>query len=302
MKKVTLGKFIPGNSIIHKMNPQLKLIVNILLIVMVSMTQNMTMLFMISTPVLMAFMVSGLSKWTLFRTLNTTLFIGIFIFIINTVFNVAYITNEEGIEIIKDGYTDYGRWWRFTITNVSIKLTIVIMLRIYIMILTTTLLTATTSPLSLTRAFEDVLWPLKLLFLPVHIIALIISIALRFIPTLLEESQRIMKAQSSRGVDFHNGNMKAKAKSILTLVIPLFVSAFAKADDLANAMETRGYNPYVRRTRYNSYPIKWYDVFIMLLFIGILVALILNNNSVGVLELPDWHIDKWNLSFHKWNS
>jgi energy-coupling factor transport system permease protein len=94
------------------------------------------------------------------------------------------------------------------------------------------------------------------LYVPVHIIALIISIALRFIPTLLEESQRIMKAQASRGVDFKNGNYKSKAKSLITLIIPLFVSAFAKAEDLGNAMETRGYDPYEKRTKYREYPIK----------------------------------------------
>lgn len=299
MKKVTLGKFIPGKSIIHRMNPQLKLIINILLIVLVTLTQNMTMLLMIAVPILFAFLLSGLSKWTLLRTLGTTLFIGIFIFGINIIFNIAYTTDENGASKLKEGYIVYAEWWKFVLSNISIKLTVVITIRIYIMILTTTLLTATTSPLSLTRAFEDVLWPLNIFFIPVHIIALIISIALRFIPTLLEESQRIMKAQSSRGVDFHNGNMKTKAKSILTLVIPLFVSAFSKADDLANAMETRGYNPYVRRTRYNAYPIKWHDIFIMLFFIGLLVTLILNNSSVGILELPDWFITKWAMAFHK---
>lgn len=152
------------------------------------------------------------------------------------------------------------------------------------MIIITTLLTATTKPVALTKAIEDLLLPLKLIFIPVHIIAMIISIALRFIPTLLEEAQRIMKAQASRGVDFKNGNIKSKAKSMVTLIIPLFVSAFAKAEDLGNAMETRGYNPYEKRTRYRTYPVRVIDIFVGLFVIGmvVVVALLFNN----VIQIP----------------
>lgn len=127
------------------------------------------------------------------------------------------------------------------------------MVRMYVMMVAMTLMIATTKPTALTRAIEDLLIPLKLIRVKVHIIAMIISIALRFIPTLLEEAQRIMKAQASRGVDFKNGNIKAKIKSLVTLIIPLFVSAFAKAEDLANAMEVRGYDPYQKRIRYRVY-------------------------------------------------
>ena len=130
------------------------------------------------------------------------------------------------------------------------------MARIFIMIISTTLLTSTTKPMSLAKGIEDLLLPLKLIKVPVHIIAMIISIALRFIPTLLEETQRIMKAQSSRGVDFKNGSIKSKVKALITLIIPLFVSSFTKAEELGNAMETRGYDPYAKRTRYRVLKIK----------------------------------------------
>lgn len=148
------------------------------------------------------------------------------------------------------------------------------------MIIITTLLTATTRPMALTRAIEDLLLPLKLLFVPVHIIAMIISIALRFIPTLLEESQRIMKAQASRGVDFKNGNIKSKSKAIVTLIVPLFVSAFAKAEDLGNAMETRGYDPYEKRTKYRTYPIKFMDIVTAIFVLGLLAIIILQKIDV----------------------
>ena len=156
------------------------------------------------------------------------------------------------------------------------------------MIITTTLLTATTRPMGLTRAIEDFLLPLKLIKVPVHIIAMIISIALRFIPTLLAETQRIMKAQASRGVDFKNGNLKTKTKAMMTLIIPLFVSAFGKAEDLGNAMETRGYNPYQKRTRYRVYPLAAKDIFltIFLLLSIIIIALL----KYDVIINPSWLI------------
>jgi len=152
------------------------------------------------------------------------------------------------------------------------------------MIIITTILTATTKPTALTTAIEHLLFPLKLFRVPVHIIAMIISIALRFIPTLLEEAQRIMKAQASRGVDFKNGSPKTKAKATITLIIPIFVSAFGKAEDLANAMETRGYDPKEKRTRYRAYPIKAIDVFISLIVIGLIVSVALFIN--GIFTLP----------------
>lgn len=151
------------------------------------------------------------------------------------------------------------------------------MIRIYIMILATTLLTATTPPMALTKAIEDILFPLRLLRIRVNIIALIISISLRFIPTLLEESQRIMKAQASRGVDFKHGGLKTKSKALVTLIIPLFVSAFSKAEDLANAMETRGYDPYQKRTRYRVYVFHYYDYLLTFFYIGLLTLICLNN-------------------------
>lgn len=160
-----------------------------------------------------------------------------------------------------------------------------IMFRIYIMILITSLLTSTTKPMALTKAIEDLLIPLKLIKVPVHIIAMIISIALRFIPTLIEEAQRIMKAQASRGVDFKNGGIKSKSKSMVTLIIPLFVSAFAKAEDLGNAMETRGYDPYEKRTRYRAYPIKTRDIITSIVVIGLILTLALTRNEV--IQVPD---------------
>lgn len=274
---VTVGKYIPGNSVIHKLNPRLKLAINIIFIVLVFLVHDFIYLGSFLAIAIIAFLASGVRKRQLLRMLIPVTFIAVFLFCVN-----AFIL-EDGYTALKNGNVNYeGKgdgffwnnisWWKFHISDRVVFQTLFISLRIYIMIIITTLLTATTRPIALTRAIEDLLMPLKLLFVPVHIIAMIISIALRFIPTLLEEAQRIMKAQASRGVDFKNGNAKSKAKSMITLIIPLFVTAFSKAEDLGNAMETRGYDPYAKRTRYRAYPIKWVDVLIGIFVVGLIVA------------------------------
>lgn len=280
MNKTVIGKFIPGNTIIYKFDPRVKLLINICLIVLVFLTNKLVMLGVILLPVLLAYLFSGLKKSLLLRAFKPVIGIGIFIFIIN-----LFILRATGDQTTSD-YVVYFEWWKLQFSNKAIKLTLLIMIRIYIMILTTTLLTATTPPMALTRAIEDILWPLKLIKIKVNVIALIISIALRFIPTLLEEAQRIMKAQSSRGVDFQHGNLKTKAKSIVTLIIPLFVSAFAKAEDLANAMETRGYDPYQKRTRYRSYVFAYYDYLLIVFYIAMIMLIFFNN--YGWFNIPVW--------------
>ena len=273
------GKYVPGNSIIHKLDPRIKLAINVILIVLVFMVKTFIMQAALALPVILAYLVSGLKKKKIITIIFPVLFIGVFIFAIN-----LFVLKED-----RDDLVVYGKWWKFVLSDLAVYRTLLIMIRIYVMILATTILTATTRPTALTRSIEDLLLPLKLLFVPIHIIAMIISIALRFIPTLLEEAQRIMKAQASRGVDFKNGNIKSKTKATITLIVPLFVTAFAKAEDLGNAMETRGYDPYEKRTRYRAYPLKFLDVAIALFIIGLIVAVALNIHHV--FEVPTW-IDK----------
>ena len=274
---VTVGKYIPGDSIIHKMDPRIKLGTNIIFIVLVFLTKNFIMQSILFVPILLSFFASKLPKKQIIKMLIPVFFIGLFIFLVN-----LYVLSPKK----HDDLNIYASWWKFYVSDQALERTLLIMLRIYIMIMITTLLTATTMPPALTRAIEDFLLPLKLFFVPIHIIAMIISIALRFIPTLLEEAQRIMKAQASRGVDFKNGNIKSKSKSMVTLIIPLFVSAFAKAEDLGNAMEIRGYDPHEKRTRYRAYPIKSIDIFAVLALVGLIASIVLFRE--GIFSLPDW--------------
>ena len=275
MSRTAVGRFIPGDSIIYRLDPRIKLATNIIFIVLVFITNSFIMQGILVAPIFLAFFISGLKKKQLISMFKPVVFIGIFLFIINT----FIVDSNNGSD------WEYS-WWSLRLNYEVVRSTLIIMLRIYIIIMITSLLTATTKPMALTKAIEDLLLPLKIIKVPVHIIAMIISIALRFIPTLLEETQRIMKAQASRGVDFKNGNIKTKAKSMVTLIIPLFVSAFAKAEDLGNAMETRGYDPYEKRTKYRSYPIKAKDIITALFIISIILLMALIRNDV--IFVPAW--------------
>lgn len=173
--------------------------------------------------------------------------------------------------VIKTGIP-WIQWGWFSIYSDAIYQTLYIVVRLLYMIIITTILTATTKPLDLTLGIEKLLKPLEKIKFPAHIIAMMISIALRFIPTLIEETQRIMNAQASRGVDLDNGSLKEKLMAILSLIVPLFISAFDRADQLANAMEARGYNPNAQRTRYKVLKMSSLD-YIGLISSGFLLIL-----------------------------
>ena len=162
----------------------------------------------------------------------------------------------------------------FTIYSDAVNQTLYIVVRLMLMVIITTVLTATTKPLDLTLGIEKLLKPFEKIGVPAHIIAMMISIALRFIPTLIEETQRIMNAQASRGVDLENGSIKEKIMAILSLIVPLFVSAFDRADQLANAMEARGYDPSRKRTRYKVLKMQTIDYASMILSVVVLCACI----------------------------
>lgn len=171
-------------------------------------------------------------------------------------------------------YIVHTNW--YTLSPEAIQLALYVSIKVFLMILAATLLTSTTNSIELTYALENVLSPLKLFRLPVAEASMMIAIALRFIPSLLSESNRIMNAQASRGVDFRNGNFVDKMKSIVSLVVPLFSIAFKKAEELANAMDARSYNPRYARTKYRKYVVNWYDwvaYFALILLFGGFVAI-----------------------------
>jgi len=168
----------------------------------------------------------------------------------------------------------------FAIYYESIFQSLKIILRLVLMIALTLILTATTKPLDLTYALEWYMSPLKIIQFPAHEIAMTVSIALRFIPTLLDETMRIMKAQASRGVDFERGKLKEKIKALLSLIVPLFMSAFLRSEELANAMEARGYNPRGKRTKYRQLKWQMSDTFSLVL-ITLVTAFVIVTSSLN---------------------
>lgn len=271
MNSITLGKYVPYNSFVHRLDPRFKIFAMILLMVCIflsfgSIAMNFIMYGILMIMIFSIMISSHVKISSLFKQLKMMWFMIIFILIINLL-----VSKDESL-----GYFNITKNWRIYYS--AIYNTLYIAIRLVLMLGLSMVLTATTTPLQLTGALEWYMYPLKFIRFPVHEIAMVISLALRFIPTILEETDKIMKAQASRGVDFQRGKIKEKIRAIISLIIPLFVSAFQRSDDLANAMEARGYNPQAKRTRYRIN--KWHLrdslslVFILLVFAGVLTLVI----------------------------
>ncbi|TPE57415.1 energy-coupling factor transporter transmembrane protein EcfT [[Mycoplasma] falconis] len=309
MKQAIIGKYLNIDTFIHRLDPRLKFLANVIFIVLLFVTNYFITLGILVLSIMVMYVIATKSIKSVFLKLKIPFYIALFIFIVNMFTVKGAVPNIEGDNFIPisstlniDAYVIHRDqtfintiYWApfgpdkvFQITQFTIVRTFSILLRIYGVILTTTILMVSTKPILLTRAINDLLLPLKLIKIPTEIITMIISIALRFIPTLLEESSRIMKAQSSRGVDFKNGNLKDKSKAFIVLIIPLFVSSFNKANDLSDAMTSRGYQPYAKRSFYRQLNPSWRDL-IAVLFIGLLVAMV-TVCQIDAVPLPYWFV------------
>lgn len=293
MASMTFGRYTPYETYTHKLDARNKLLLMILLIVAIffqfkvwSTTLFISVGFLFFTLVIMLF--SKVSFISFFKSLLGLWFViilmfAIFIFIPNSTytgpvaFNIGF--NVYWQAIYQAGY---------------------IVLRLILMLAFMMILTSTTKPMDLTYAFEWYMAPLKLIKIPVHIIAMILSIALRFIPTLLEETDRIMKAQSSRGVDFNHGRIVKRFKAIISLIIPLFISAIDRSEELANAMEVRGYDPYMKRTRYRKLHFSWRDLIAFILigcvFACVIVLFVFDKQRPNGINLL-MKLFKWDVGF-----
>ena len=236
MNNIALGRYLPLNSVVDKMDPRAKILIMLLLMVAIFIPAGFWGYLLIFAFIWIALKLSKLTIGFALRSMKPMLFMMVFLLVIN-VFAI-----KTGVPLVQ--------WGWFSIYSDAISQTVYIIVRLMLMVIITTILTATTKPLDLTLGIEKLLKPFEVIGVPAHIIAMMISIALRFIPTLIEETQRIMNAQASRGVDLENGTLKEKIMAVLALIVPLFVSAFDRADQLANAMEARGYDPQRERTRY----------------------------------------------------
>ena len=294
MSSITFGRFTPYNTFVHKLDARNKLLLTILLIVGIffqfrvwSTTIFFTLCLLIILNLLMV--VARVSFLQLLSSLKAMWFIIIFMFAI-----YIFIPNST-----------YGGPIAFTIGGLIVYWQAFyqasyIILRLILMVAVMMILTSTTTPMNLTYAFEWYMTPFKFIKVPVHAIAMTLSIALRFIPTLLEESERIMKAQASRGVDFNRGRLAKRFKGIISLIIPLFSSAIDRSEELSNAMEARGYDPNAKRTKYRILRFGWRDLiaFILVgsLFAGIIVFFVFDKqseNGISVLKI----LFNWDVGF-----
>ena len=277
MNNIALGKYIPGSSFIHKLDPRNKILIMILLMVAIFWDVGMLrfpLYIVLSIFIYILLRISGISLKTIFKSLKPMMFMMIFLFIIN-------------MFVYQEGYVLFTiPFLNFTLYLDSITQTLFIIIRLALMLAVTTILTTTTKPLDMTYGLEWYMSPLKVIRFPAHEIAMTISIALRFIPTILEETERIIKAQKSRGVDLEEGKLKEKIGAIISLLIPLLISSFQRSEELSDAMEARGYNPSAKRTRYRILKFKLSDLFAALITVILLTLVIL----LGVynLQIVTW--------------
>ena len=234
LKDITLGQYFPGTTLAHRLDPRTKLLAVVCYIVGIFNCHSAWAYGLMVLTLIVSARVAKVGAKALLRGLKPVLFIIAF----TAVLNLFYTPGEV-----------LWTWWVLKITREGVRTAVAMMARITLLITGTFLLTYTTSPIQLTDGLESLLSPLKKLRVPVHELAMMMSIALRFIPTLIEETDKIMSAQKARGADFESGGLIQRAKALIPLLVPLFVSAFRRADELATAMECRCYHGGEGRTK-----------------------------------------------------
>ncbi|WP_339024689.1 energy-coupling factor transporter transmembrane protein EcfT [Spiroplasma endosymbiont of Agriotes lineatus] len=280
---ISFGRYLPYNSLIHRLDPRIKMLSIIALIATVFISTGFTGYILTGTVIISIFFISKLPLPLLFSLFKFVIFVTLVLLVLNFfLIKPEFDTDKQPLWDTVGLIYQPAKFKILIVSWKAILTTLYISLRIYLMVLVTTILTSTTKPLDLTLALEDLMWSLKLIKIPVHIISIIISMALRMLPTLFEEAMRIKKAQASRGMDSKNGKFKDKIKSIISLIIPLLVSSFQKAEDMAYAMDVRGYDPHQKRTRFRQYRIGFLDVFILILIFSFLSLMVVLSTNIGI--------------------
>lgn len=236
LDKLLLGRYLQGDSFIHRLDPRTKFLATFLFIIIVFLANNWLTYFILAIFTMLALLASKIPMSFFWNGVKPLLWVILFTVVLQMVFTT-------GGEV-------YVEWYFIKITSYGVINAIFIFLRFMFIIFISTLMTLTTPPLQIADAMESIMKPLGKIGVPVHEIALMLSIALRFVPTLMDEAQKIMNAQRARGVDFGEGNLFEQMKAIIPILIPLFVSSFNRAEDLATAMEARGYQGGTGRSKY----------------------------------------------------
>jgi len=258
INNITLGQYVPGNSVLHRLDPRTKIIWTAALMVAIFMVDSWNEYVMMGSFTLILLLISGVPVKQTLRGIKPL----VFILLLTALLNIFFV---EGTVIFRIGPVKA--------TYEGLISAVKLFLRLVMLVTTASLMTLTTTPMSMTDGIEKLLKPFGRIGVPSHEIAMMMSIALRFIPTLLEEAQRIMKAQSSRGADFDTGNIFQRLKSFIPVLIPLFVSAFKRADELAEAMESRCYRGGEGRTRLKTINFTRLDLMASLFVIVFLILM-----------------------------
>ena len=274
LKDITIGQYFPGNSLIHRLDPCFKIIITLIFIVMLFIGDSVWCLVLGAVFTVMAVLMSKIPVKMFAKSIKPLLpFL-----LITALLNLFFVSSGEVC----------WQWKFIKITTGGINISLFMIVRIVLLISGSSLLTYTTSPITLTDAIERLLSPLKKLKFPVHELAMMMSIALRFIPTLIEETDRIMAAQKARGAELDSGKLMARVKNMISIMIPLFVSAFRRADELASAMECRCYNGGEGRTRLRQLkaaPRDFAALAVTVIFLGVIIAADRLLKNINITEL-----------------
>lgn len=262
LKDITIGQFFPGNSLIHRLDPRFKIIATILFIVMLFSGDSLLCL--------------GIGAFfTVMIVLMTKIPLKMYAKSIKPLLPFLVITAAINLFLVSSGNILW-KWKFLKITDEGVNLSIFMIVRIVLLIVGSSVLTYTTSPITLTDAIERLLSPLKKLKVPIHELAMMMSIALRFIPTLIEETDKIISAQKARGAEIDSGSFMTRTKNLISILVPLFISAFRRADELATAMECRCYNGGKGRTRLRrlqSAPRDYIAIVVTVLFLAAVIII-----------------------------
>ena len=259
LKDITLDQYFPGTTLAHRLDPRTKLLAVVCYIVGIFNCHSAWAYGLMVLTLIVSARVARVGAKALLRGLKP----GLFIIAFTAVLNLFYTPGEV-----------LWTWWVLKITREGVRTAVAMMARITLLITGTFLLTYTTSPIQLTDGLESLLNPLKKLRVPVHELAMMMSIALRFIPTLIEETDKIMSAQKARGADFESGGLVQRAKALIPLLVPLFVSAFRRADELATAMECRCYHGGEGRTKLHVLHFAARDYAVLAVYLALAVGII----------------------------
>lgn len=271
LRDVTFGQYYPKNSFVHKMDARVKLLLLILYMVTVFLVQTYSGYIATAVVFLTTVICARISLKVVLKSIKAVLVLVIFTSLLNLLF---YRGESETVLL---------SWWIITITDGALAFAVRMAFRLTFLVVGTSLLTFTTTPVELTDGIESLLSPLKVIKVPVHDIAVIMSITLRFIPILMEETDKIMMAQSSRGADFSSGGILKRAKALLPVLIPLFISAFRRADELSLAMDSRCYGAPVKRTKHKVRKISFRDVLGTVFYLAFLAFVIVDNSVLLLL-------------------